>query len=201
MLEVIMNKTLLLGAVAALTVTVSFAPVSYARNNGDDNVITRDTTSKETPALQNFVQKVAISNQFEIDSSELALDKAQSDEVKAFARQMIADHTKAGEDFQTALSDAEIDPTLAPKTLDNKHQQMMDRLEDASDEAFDAAYIQAQTQAHQEAVALFRNFSKTGPEGELKDFATRTLPTLEKHLEHVKGLKGSAASDASTKEE
>lgn len=41
-----------------------------------------------------FASIASVSNMFEIESSKLAREKASSDEVKAFAEQMIADHTK-----------------------------------------------------------------------------------------------------------
>jgi predicted outer membrane protein len=51
-------------------------------------------------------KKVAGANTFEIQSSELAKERAQSSDVKSFADQMIADHTKAGEDFKSAVQAA-----------------------------------------------------------------------------------------------
>jgi len=55
-------------------------------------------------------------------------------------------------------------------------------------EEFDKAYIDAQAQAHDEAVALFEGYSTEGKEGPLKAFATATLPVLKSHQEHVHGL-------------
>ena len=52
------------------------------------------------PATKTFIDKVAVSNKFEIDTSELALKYGKSADVKAFAQQMIDDHRKAGADFK-----------------------------------------------------------------------------------------------------
>ena len=55
-------------------------------------------------------KKVASANTFEIQSSELAKDRAQSGDVKSFAEQMIKDYTRAGNDFKSAVAAANILP-------------------------------------------------------------------------------------------
>jgi putative membrane protein len=47
-------------------------------------------------AAQDFVDKAAVANTFEIDTSKLALKYAKGDDVKKFAQEMIDDHTKIG---------------------------------------------------------------------------------------------------------
>ena len=59
---------------------------------------------------QDFIDKVAVANKFEIDTSQLALQYGKAQDVKTFAQQMIDDHTKAGEDFKASLAEAKIDP-------------------------------------------------------------------------------------------
>lgn len=134
-----------------------------------------------------FAAIASVSNMFEIQSSQLALERAASDEVKAFAEQMIADHTKAGEDMATATGEEGVTPA---SELDQKHQQILDTLGGLDGEAFDTAYIEAQVQAHDEAVALFEAYSANGTEGPLKAFAAATLPTLQQHQTHVHELAG-----------
>lgn len=140
---------------------------------------------------QTFAEKAAVSNQFEIDSSKIALEKSQNNDVKTFAQQMIDDHGKADSDFKTALSSSKVDASKVPTSLDDKHQKIVDRLNTESGATFDKDYIKAQTDAHKEAVSLFSTYSKTGKDDSLKTFATNTLPTLQQHLDHVKELKAS----------
>ena len=67
-----------------------------------------------------------------------------------------------------------------------KHAKQLAELGKASD--FDAAYAKHQVVAHEEAVALFTAASKGAKSKELKDFATKTLPVVQGHLEHAKKL-------------
>jgi putative membrane protein len=44
-------------------------------------------------------------------------------------------------------------------------------------------------EAHQTAVSLFQKQAKHGEAKELRDFAAKTLPTLEEHLKMARALK------------
>lgn len=130
-----------------------------------------------------FVKTVASSNAFEIRSSELAADKAQDPDLKAFASQMIADHTKAAEDLRAAAGDTPVPNDLAPK-----HAGMIALLEGAEGAEFDMLYTDMQAGAHAEAVTLFATYAAGAPEGGLKAFAMEALPTLEAHKGHIDGI-------------
>ncbi len=157
-----MNKMLL--AAAALLATG--ASIAFAQQKAPAEATT-------------FATKVAASNTFEIESSELATDRAERNEVRSFAKQMIADHQKAGQDFKSAVKAANITPPReAPNT---KQQQILRKLQGAKGKSFDQAYVKAQVDAHKEAVTLFKGYSAKGKTAPLKDFAQKTLPTLE-HL-------------------
>ena len=143
---------------------------------------------KAPPEANAFAKKVASANTFEVQSSELAKDRAQSSEVKSFADQMIVDHTKAGEDFKAAIQAANVSPPPAEEP-DAKQKATLTKLRNAQGAAaFEKAYVSAQLAAHKEAVSLFRNYSKSGRTASLKEFAQSTLPTLEHHLSMVQEL-------------
>ena len=145
--------------------------------------IAADVPAKTTE----FVDKVAVSNKFEIDTSHLALKYGKGEDVKKFAQQMIDDHTKAGEDFKAAVKEAGIEPPA--DTLDLSHQATYAKLRVFTTEAgFDASYLSAQLDAHKHAVVLFRDYAANGPTPSLKSFAEKTLPTLEHHLKMVEEL-------------
>ena len=145
-------------------------------------------TQQKAPAeAVAFAKKVASANTFEIQSSELAKDHSQSSDVKSFAEQMIKDHTKAGNDFRSAVAEAHISPP--PREEPNaKQKATLAKLKNARGAAFDKAYVSAQLAAHKEAVSLFGKYSKSGRTAPLKKFAQSTLPVLERHLSMVQDL-------------
>ncbi len=66
-----------------------------------------------------FVSVVPSANQFEIKSSELALEKAEASDLKDAAKTIIADHRKAGDNLKAVLKGKGVDlaelVVLAPK--------------------------------------------------------------------------------------
>ncbi len=138
-------------------------------------------------ATQDFIDKASVANQFEIDTSQLALQYAKGDDVKTFAKEMIEDHTKVGEDFKAALTSANI--PLPKSGLDLSHKAKYAKLRVfTTEKGFDSSYISEQLSAHQDAVALFKEHAASDPTPAVKTFAAATLPKLEHHLEMVKAL-------------
>lgn len=161
---------------------------------------TKSTTSKQSAANTKanskdaFVKNTAIGNMFEIQSSQVALQKAQRSDVKELAQMLIDDHTKAGNDMKQALG---ANGPQLPTALDSKHQQTMQKLQQASANQFDTQFLQAQATAHKEAIALFQGYARSGDDQNLKQFAQATLPALQQHPQHVSELQKGAAATAS----
>lgn len=147
---------------------------------------TSGTATASVNSPQEFVEKAAISNMFEIQSSELALEMSENEDIQAFAEQMVEDHTAAGEELKAAV-EAQGGDLQVPTELDTKHQDMIDQLSSASGEEFDQMYVEMQTQAHEQAVSLFESYAENG-EGELQAFAEATLPTLQEHYEMIQQM-------------
>lgn len=158
-----------------LAAAMSFAPAAFGADADSADAMFDIATP-------DFAKMVASSNAFEIRSSELARDKATSEDVKAFAAGMITDHTKAGKELMAAL-DQMAPPAGDP--LSPKHAAMIALLEGARDADFERLYIDMQAGAHMEAVSLFRTFSKSGDDVEVVAFAKAALPVLERHETHI----------------
>lgn len=139
-----------------------------------------------------FVTKAASGGMFEVQSSKMATEKATKAECKAFAEKMITDHSKANDELKAAAGKAGI---AVPSTLTPAHEKMLADLKAAGD--FDAAYLTAQVKAHEEAVALFTAASASVKDPGLREFATKTLPTLKTHLEHARKHAGAAGGTGS----
>jgi putative membrane protein len=132
-----------------------------------------------------FVPQAASSDAFEIQASQLALQKGGSEKIKAFAKDMIAAHRQSTADLKAAAKEAGIPVGAAlPKDL----QAKLDALKAASGPTFDAAYLSAQVSVHTKAVELFGSFSKDGEGGPVKAFAAQTYPVIRTHLVRAQGL-------------
>jgi putative membrane protein len=125
-----------------------------------------------------FVDKAATGGMAEVKLSKLAMDKGQSMEVKQFARKMVEDHTKANMELKQI---AEKQSIAVPTALDEKHQKVYDKLVKLEGANFDKEYMRAMAMDHDDAVKLYKDQSQNGQDPELKSFAMKTLPTIEKH--------------------
>lgn len=181
-----MRKRILLAAAASL----ALMPAAYAQSSKPSAA---QSQSQIKPADQNFVTKAGIGGMFEVQSSELADDKAQSAEVKNFAKQMIRDHGKANKELDKLAKDR---GATVPNALDAKHAAELKKLEGVEGAEFDKAYIQVQRAAHKEAVGLFQTYSDSSGDPELTAWASKTLPTLKEHQSHVQTLNPGMAEGA-----
>lgn len=157
---------------ATTTLLAASATTSFAATSAD---------TKE------FVTKAAIAGTFEIESSKMALEKSADADVKIFAKQMIEDHSTASAKLKKTAATATPDVKL-PTTLDASHQSTLDKLKATADGNFDDAYIDAQEDAHDDAVSLFSDYAKNGDNAALKQFAADTLPTLKQHKDHIEKI-------------
>src|SRR3982751_2687604 len=90
-----------------------------------------------------FLAQAASGDQFEIQSSQLALQMSQNAGVRNFANMMIADHTRMSQAMAAAAASARLNPP--PPTLLPAQQAALDQLRAAgTGYNFDAAYQQAQ---------------------------------------------------------
>jgi putative membrane protein len=137
-----------------------------------------------SPSSADFVKEAASSDMFEIESSKLAAQKADGP-TKAFATQMIADHTKTSNELKTSAKGIQIPPAMSAT-----HQKMIDKLTGLQGEEFTKQYRSDQVTAHKEAVSLFERYAKGGDNNELKTWAGKTLPALQHHLKMAQDLSG-----------
>lgn len=145
------------------------------------------TPAAAQPSLvdQKFLKAVSGGARAEIERGQLALDKASSPEVKAFAQRMIDDHGKAKAKLDAVLAaqGVRVSPTL-PADAKRSYEKLA-KLDGA---AFDRAYIQDMLDDHRKDVKLFEDQARNGNDPALRQYAEATLPTLRDHLQEVERL-------------
>jgi putative membrane protein len=132
-----------------------------------------------------FAKEAAMGGLMEVELGKVATQKASSDAVKQFGQRMVDDHTKANDELKQVASQ---DNLTLPTTLDKKHQAMVDKMSAMSGPAFDKAYMKDMVKDHEKDVKEFQNESQNGTDPNIKNFATKTLPILQSHLESAKQI-------------
>ncbi|XBQ15733.1 MAG: DUF4142 domain-containing protein [Oceanicaulis sp.] len=131
-----------------------------------------------------YVRNVALGNMYEIQAGEIAMERGNSEEVRAIGRKIVTDHEVLQDQLRDALQQAGLDWEL-PTELEGRRQGLIDNLNAASDIDFDAAFLHQQEAAHIEAVALHEGFEAAGDVDALTEYAGRAGNMVQGHLAQV----------------
>jgi putative membrane protein len=156
-------------------------------------------------ADRNFVKDVSVANMAEIELGQLASQRGVSADVKQFGQMMVQDHTKAGTEFQQAVSQYNIP---LPQALDETHQDLKMKLSKLQGLDFDKEYISAMVDGHEAVLdkletrvdghGVLGTDKDTNPVPEKSDnhvtmainqWAAATLPTVRHHADTAKQIK------------
>jgi putative membrane protein len=131
-----------------------------------------------------YVQRAAISDMFEIESGNLALERGNAEATRSFAQMMVADHTASSRDLRAALERSGMRANM-PTSLDAEHQAKMDRLRTLEGADFDREYMSQQMTGHRDALALHQGYSQNGDDEALRQFAQQAVPVVQRHYERL----------------
>lgn len=153
-------------------------------NSVDSNLIGVFDTAADG---QQYATMASASDMFEIESSRLALDKAQSADIKELARMLVADHEKSTADLKKAAGEAQPAINVTPK-MNDEQQSNMQALRSANGAQFDRTWLQQQVMAHQKALALVQGYGGNGEVPSLKAHASAVAGPIQRHLERAMQL-------------
>lgn len=106
----------------------------------------------------------------EIQTSQLALQKSDNDELKRFAQRMVDDHSKLGEDMKATAGQIGVKVQSEP---DKKDRASITRLQGLSGPEFDRAYVRLMLDDHETDATAFKHEMTTGKVLLVKDAATK----------------------------
>ena len=132
------------------------------------------------------MQKVSLADLAEVQLGQLGVQHATSPQVKSFAQMMVTDHTKAGEELKALAAKKSV--TL-PTDMDSSHKSTLDSLKSKAGADFDRTYVDAMVSDHEKAVSDFQSRVKNASDPDVKAFAEKTLPVLQKHLDAINAIK------------
>jgi putative membrane protein len=144
-------------------------------------------TAQSSAAAKQFVEQAGVSGLSEIEMGELGAKKATNGQVKAFAKRIVTDHTKANEELLTAIKGKGLQ---VPSSRTSMHKATVERLQQQdAGKNFDREYMQQMIEHHKADIELF----ETAADDEkldlvLRGYAKRTLPTLREHLEEAQTI-------------
>jgi predicted outer membrane protein len=145
------------------------------------------TGAKLSAGDEKILKEMAMADMAEVEGGKMAQGKSQNSDVKAFAQQMIDDHSSNLNDVK-ALAQAR--GVTLPTEPDAKHKAMAAKLDKMSGDAFDKAYMkQAGVQDHKTVHAKLMAAAKKAKDAEVKALVEKTEPVVAQHLKSAEQMK------------
>jgi len=173
------------GILATFTLLL-FTYTALAQTNSASN-------GSVTAPDRHFMDKAAQGGMAEVELGQLAEQNGQSQAVKDFGQRMVNDHSKANDELKQLASQKGVS---LPTTLDAKDQATKQHLSNLKGEAFDRAYMNDMVKDHKADVAEFKHESMAAHDPQLKEWVSKTLPTLESHLQEAEKIAPSTGAMA-----
>lgn len=142
-----------------------------------------DTAQQVSGADVAFVNSAVESGMAEVMLGNLTQTRGSSESVLAYGAMMVSDHQKANEELK-ALAGSK--GYKVPATIPGHFQEDYERLRTMTGVDFDKAFMKKMIDDHEKVVKLFREEAENGKDPDLRNWAAKTLPVLEHHLQHAK---------------
>jgi len=141
---------------------------------------------------KDFLSDAIKGDNSEIAMGQLALANGGAQAMKTFGQTLINDHSKNKTEAEALASKLGLSP---PSGMTPEAQQAMAKLEKLKGREFDREFSQLMVKDHEKTISEFKA-EATSEHGPVQQFASQSLPTLEKHLRMAKDLEaGKAATD------
>ncbi|MDH2066847.1 DUF4142 domain-containing protein [Pantoea sp. GD03673] len=150
--------------------------------NTEQTVAKDKLSAGDEKALKDMAQ----ANINEIAAAKIALNKAESAEVKAFAQKMVDDHGSA---LTKVKAVAQQKGVTLPTEPDAKHKVMAGKLEKQSGSAFDKMYMEhAGVMDHKMVLSTLKSDAMKINDSDVKTLADAHTPVVEQHLKSAEQM-------------
>lgn len=145
----------------------------------------------EGPTDPQIAAIVVTANQVDVDAGKLAEGKTHDKEVKAFAKQMVTDHTAVNKQAGELVKKLGVKPESNPtsESLQKGGDENVASLKKLKGKAFDKAYVAHEVAYHQQVLdAIDKVLIPSAQNAELKGLIEKVRPAIAAHLDHAKHL-------------
>jgi putative membrane protein len=139
-----------------------------------------------TPAQEMILADLHVANQAEVDLGKLAEQRAQSKDVKKFAKRMIKAHTDMDKDAQKWAKQHRMTIGKLPQL--DEHQAKMTELQVLSGTVFDRNYMQAMVDDHTTVLNKVKTFQQETTDKSLQGLLHSAGKEIAEHKKHAEEI-------------
>ncbi|HSK44707.1 MAG TPA: DUF4142 domain-containing protein [Candidatus Binatia bacterium] len=134
---------------------------------------------------QDFITKAAQGNSAEVELGKIVAAKSKNPSVKQFAQMMVKDHNTALNELQELAQTKNLNFN---DDLPEDAKVLQEKLSSDTGKQLDKDYMDNMVEDHQKDVQDFTTQSQNAKDPDVKQWAGKTLPTLQKHLEKAQQI-------------
>ncbi len=168
------------------TLDSTMATTTDSMSSTSDSIKNISATAMVDDKARNFVTEAVAGGMMEVELGKMAENNGKSQQVKDFGIMMVGDHSAVNENLKSIATKKNID---FPASLTDDQKKDIDKLSKKKGADFDRAYVSMMIDDHKKDIDVFKKASGNLNDNDLKNFATNTLPTLQKHLDAIQGIK------------
>jgi putative membrane protein len=129
-----------------------------------------------------FLLKATQGNMAEVMTGQLAVRKARNPQVRQLAQRLVQEHSAANAQFVPVLARRALP---VPRFVGAMHTATYDYLSRLKNQAFDAAYMAAQVEAHENTITLYQQELAQGTDPNARALAATLLPHILDHTAQI----------------
>ncbi|OAN56837.1 hypothetical protein A7Q26_17775 [Sphingobium sp. TCM1] len=185
-------KVIMAAGALALSGSGALAQAVSPTNTGSMSSMDTGTTPIAGQNEPAFVMAASDANLYQIKAAQLAVTKAQRDDVKAYAKRVQTEAQIAQKALMAALRNDQRTIKAPSSSLSSDRAALVKLLQKTPRGSFDNLYLSQSAQVLQAAWAINKGYAQDGTDPALKQVAGTAVPTLEQELTNGKALLPSA---------
>ena len=169
-------------SIVCMTVAAVLLASGGASAGEKASTVSQTVTPDDEQAAVTFAREASLAGLFDVESAQLALDRATSPDVRKLAREILEDQSLANSRLVAFA------PKYARTTMNAEYAARLDTLKAIKAEDFDKVFLAAQKTSHDYSLKLLSDYAQSGGDKMLKSYASETLSFVTLHQSRVRSL-------------
>lgn len=119
---------------------------------------------------------------FEQQAAKTVAERAQNEQVKEFAQTLQEQHKQAAQQYRQAAQQQQME---IPNQMENWQQELVRSMRQMDPQALETCFLFSVVGNHHKDILMHRWAAEKGRKEQVKQVATRQLPTLQRHLQRA----------------
>jgi putative membrane protein len=150
-------------------------------------------TAKERSTVKSDAAFLAMAAEADMTMAhvgQMAEDRAAEGSVKDFGKTLAQDHT---DDYHQLTELSSKTGDAIPKAIDKPNDREIAALDRYKGKTFDHQFLERQASDHEKLIKAFKEEAEHGTNADIKAYANKALPIMERHLHDAQDLVKPAA--------